>query len=963
MSRKVSSNEHFTKPQSSLELDTFPDFMKSPNPQVKFHSAFPPFTTKVRVRGVMERAGFDVYKPEKERSVSLKSPIINDQSNDKNDISQFHPPNKFHSNRSISNSLPSPKKLNNQRSSSHNKTVTSLPTSRVDSHNSIISSNKIGNNNNDNNSLKFQNPSHKTRNFTAIPSISTSTPDLLSSPSGHFNNSPTNSIDSPTSKSKKKNSILSYARNKLSLRHSKDTKDSQDLQNNFNTNYNNNNDNDNHDNDNNINHDVDNNDLLLPDISLNPNINNSNKESIESQQIDGLDIHYPDDYSNTKLYDENNEIVYERKIPAINGPRPFVDTEGNDPLMSNKIDNYDPFDSQSEVKLSSTNNPKNLEILEHQDIENDQEYSISNMNNNLDPVIPNIEVDNQSITDNSINEVPNQLDIPQTNAILKSPSRSSVSSSSVESFDEKFMLQQKENNNLLNASQDTLGGLNGLRQTINSNEIDSTEIPLIPNVSISNNSKNNPYNKRISTLSTNDTKIYNLESLDNDEIVNTDKNDYNYNSNDQLVNQMTIIHEDNSENSNRTSQNDQITSIIPNVQIASDDVQAEVPVVILNENDSSIGKRESLIFQDAQENNYNSNYFSGNVDTSNQYDKYVEEDQLLRRGFTKRKANTIETPKSSNEPSIPNIETVKPQLPNTINGISDLINDIDNFQNNGDTSEISEEFNSNTNEISQSFEIPPRHFEKAQELTPTTEIRSSLEIENEIENESHIHDHVDSHNSHNSHSHNHPYASLSHSSYSPSVGSAPLRMSSGFTTPDKESHYEKNNIDLNIENTKKTLYYPPGEGPCRKCGDIILESEKKIWSKDNQLSGQWHRSCFGCNKCNAKFNKGSSCYVHGDQPYCERHFHELNGSLCKVCNKGVEGECLQNEVNEVFHIDCLKCVICGLNVTGDYFIFRGEVMCEDDAKELMYQIEQAEKEYKNSDIDKIIKRRTRVLYL
>lgn len=186
-------------------------------------------------------------------------------------------------------------------------------------------------------------------------------------------------------------------------------------------------------------------------------------------------------------------------------------------------------------------------------------------------------------------------------------------------------------------------------------------------------------------------------------------------------------------------------------------------------------------------------------------------------------------------------------------------------------------------------------------------------------------------------------------------------MSSGFTTPDKDIKFDENKYETTTG--MKELYYPPGEGPCRKCGDIILETEKKIWSKDNQLSGQWHRSCFGCHKCGSKFNKGSSCYVYEDQPYCECHFHELNGSLCQVCNRGVEGECLQNEVNEVFHIDCLKCVICGLNVEGDYFIFRDEVMCETDAKELMYQIEEAEKEYHDKDVEKMVKRRTRVLYL
>ncbi|GMF32393.1 unnamed protein product [[Candida] boidinii] len=50
--------------------------MRTPNPQVKFHSAFPPLTTQKQYKSVMERAGFEIYKPQpqsKSRSSSSKS--------------------------------------------------------------------------------------------------------------------------------------------------------------------------------------------------------------------------------------------------------------------------------------------------------------------------------------------------------------------------------------------------------------------------------------------------------------------------------------------------------------------------------------------------------------------------------------------------------------------------------------------------------------------------------------------------------------------------------------------------------------------------------------------------------------------------------------------------------------------------------------------------------------------------
>ncbi|GMG40312.1 unnamed protein product [Ambrosiozyma monospora] len=53
-------------PISPVELPTLPGFMKRVNPNnpdVKFFSAFPPLNTIKAPKSVMERAGFDVYKP------------------------------------------------------------------------------------------------------------------------------------------------------------------------------------------------------------------------------------------------------------------------------------------------------------------------------------------------------------------------------------------------------------------------------------------------------------------------------------------------------------------------------------------------------------------------------------------------------------------------------------------------------------------------------------------------------------------------------------------------------------------------------------------------------------------------------------------------------------------------------------------------------------------------------------
>ncbi|GMM38151.1 Pxl1 protein [Saccharomycopsis crataegensis] len=122
--------------------------------------------------------------------------------------------------------------------------------------------------------------------------------------------------------------------------------------------------------------------------------------------------------------------------------------------------------------------------------------------------------------------------------------------------------------------------------------------------------------------------------------------------------------------------------------------------------------------------------------------------------------------------------------------------------------------------------------------------------------------------------------------------------------------------------------YPSGEGPCRKCGLDI--TGKSIWSKDHQMSGRWHRACFSCYRCEKVFNKGTTCYVINDKPYCYYDFHFLNHSLCKICDDGIEGKCLENNNGERFHPDCLKCVKCGVFIMKDYFVLDGKPLCEKD---------------------------------
>jgi hypothetical protein len=72
--------------------------------------------------------------------------------------------------------------------------------------------------------------------------------------------------------------------------------------------------------------------------------------------------------------------------------------------------------------------------------------------------------------------------------------------------------------------------------------------------------------------------------------------------------------------------------------------------------------------------------------------------------------------------------------------------------------------------------------------------------------------------------------------------------------------------------------------------------------------------------------------VLDDRPYCELHYHKLNGSLCGSCGKGIEGQYLeQEEAGVKHHVGCFNCGECGMALRDGYFEVGGKVVCEKDA--------------------------------
>lgn len=96
------------------------------------------------------------------------------------------------------------------------------------------------------------------------------------------------------------------------------------------------------------------------------------------------------------------------------------------------------------------------------------------------------------------------------------------------------------------------------------------------------------------------------------------------------------------------------------------------------------------------------------------------------------------------------------------------------------------------------------------------------------------------------------------------------------------------------------------KGHCRGCGELIMG--KSVSSADGRLTGRYHKACFVCKTCKEPFQT-TDFYVMNNQPYCGRHYHQLNDSLCKMCDGGIEGQYLETELKLKFHPDCFTCQV------------------------------------------------------
>lgn len=128
--------------------------------------------------------------------------------------------------------------------------------------------------------------------------------------------------------------------------------------------------------------------------------------------------------------------------------------------------------------------------------------------------------------------------------------------------------------------------------------------------------------------------------------------------------------------------------------------------------------------------------------------------------------------------------------------------------------------------------------------------------------------------------------------------------------------------------TRKGTGDLPYRGDCKACGTPI--KGKSISSADGRLTGKYHKPCFVCTTCAEPFTS-AEFYVLNDKPYCEQHYHKLNGSLCGGCGRGIEGQYVADEAGAKHHVKCFCCLDCGRLLSDGYFEVDGRAYCEQDA--------------------------------
>ncbi|PVU99168.1 hypothetical protein BB559_000936 [Furculomyces boomerangus] len=85
---------------------------------------------------------------------------------------------------------------------------------------------------------------------------------------------------------------------------------------------------------------------------------------------------------------------------------------------------------------------------------------------------------------------------------------------------------------------------------------------------------------------------------------------------------------------------------------------------------------------------------------------------------------------------------------------------------------------------------------------------------------------------------------------------------------------------------------------CNKCNLQIT-----LGDMVTLLGKEYHSSCFTCTTCRLPFDN-DVCFDYKNEPFCERHWHSKNGTICNVCDGIIKGKCVLIDGIK-YHPDCV----------------------------------------------------------
>ncbi|KAJ8654715.1 hypothetical protein O0I10_009605 [Lichtheimia ornata] len=147
---------------------------------------------------------------------------------------------------------------------------------------------------------------------------------------------------------------------------------------------------------------------------------------------------------------------------------------------------------------------------------------------------------------------------------------------------------------------------------------------------------------------------------------------------------------------------------------------------------------------------------------------------------------------------------------------------------------------------------------------------------------------------------------------------------------DERTGYKEHQGHLYCRSDFKSLFLPM----CRACNRPV--EREAVSAMDGKLQGKWHLECFGCHICHEEF-PDNTFYVFENAPYCKRHYHQLNNSLCRTCDDPIEGPCAQTIEGWRFHPECFRCNVCRCAITDVYYMFERRIYCETHIRQLQRQ--------------------------